>query len=79
MAVYLPNKVEYEWIPGLKELLPADVVARMDEGVPPVEELVGFYERFVGRWHGAESGRLRCALSCSAPQRATDDVHAAAA
>ena len=73
VAVYLPNKVEYEWIPGLKELLPADVVARMDEGVPPVEELVGFYERFVGRWHGAESGRLCCALSCSAPQRATDD------
>jgi 5-methylthioadenosine/S-adenosylhomocysteine deaminase len=73
VAVYLPNKVEYEWIPGLRELLPADIVARMDEGVPSVDELVGFYERFVGRWHGAESGRLRCALSCSAPQRATDE------
>ena len=73
VAVYLPNKVEYEWIPGLEELLPADVVARMDEGVPAVDDLIGFYERFIERWHGEERGRLRCALSCSAPQRATDD------
>ena len=73
VAVYLPNKVEYEWIPGLRDLLPSDVVVRMDEGVPAVDELVGFYERFIGRWHGADGGRLRCALSCSAPQRATDD------
>jgi 5-methylthioadenosine/S-adenosylhomocysteine deaminase len=73
VAVYLPNKVEYEWIPRLKELLPADVVERMDGSAPAVDDLVGFYERFIERWHGTTDDRLRCALSCSAPQRASDD------
>jgi cytosine/adenosine deaminase-related metal-dependent hydrolase len=34
-------------------------------------ELVSAYEDFIGRWHGAAGGRVRAAVSCSAPQRVT--------
>lgn len=73
VAVYLPNKVEYDWIPGLKELLPADVVERMSQSSATVDELIDLYAGFVDRWHATSDGRIRCALSCSAPQRATDE------
>jgi 5-methylthioadenosine/S-adenosylhomocysteine deaminase len=73
VALYLPNKVEHEWIPGLRELLPPDVVERMGEEAVSTDELVALYRRFIERWDGRAEGRLRCALSCSAPQRATDD------
>jgi 5-methylthioadenosine/S-adenosylhomocysteine deaminase len=73
VGVYQPNRVEYEWIPGLKERLAADVVARMDAiGAPSTEQIMEATTGFVDRWHGAAQGRLRCAVSCAAPQRATD-------
>jgi cytosine/adenosine deaminase-related metal-dependent hydrolase len=63
---------EYQKYPFLKELLPQHLVASMDavrlmgEG-----ELLGHYERFLGKWHARDAGRLRSAVSCSAPQRVT--------
>jgi 5-methylthioadenosine/S-adenosylhomocysteine deaminase len=67
-----PNVVEYEKYPFLAEILPAHVRSRMDE-TPRMSdsELVGAYEDFIGRWHGAADGRVRAAVSCSAPQRVT--------
>lgn len=67
-----PNVVEYQKYPFLKDLLPADIVARMD-AVPLMSDadLLEHYERFIGKWHGTAVGRLRCAVSCSAPQRVT--------
>jgi 5-methylthioadenosine/S-adenosylhomocysteine deaminase len=74
VAIYQPNKVEHSWFPYLADLLPADVLRRMNEQpAPATDEIVELYEDFVSRWQGAEGGRLRCAASCSAPQRATDD------
>jgi cytosine/adenosine deaminase-related metal-dependent hydrolase len=34
---------------------------------------VALYEHLIARWHGASAGRLAAAVSCSAPQRVTDD------
>ena len=36
-------------------------------------ELWEIYGRFIARWHGAAEDRLRCAVSCSAPQRVSAD------
>lgn len=67
-----PNVVEYDKYPFLKELLPADLRRHM-ECAPRQDdaELLGLYEDFIARWHGAADGRLRCSVSCSAPQRVT--------
>jgi 5-methylthioadenosine/S-adenosylhomocysteine deaminase len=73
-TIYQPNRVEHEWFPYLADLLEPSVLAQLDaEAPPPVETIMELYEAFVSRWHGAADGRLRCGVSPSAPQRATDD------
>jgi cytosine/adenosine deaminase-related metal-dependent hydrolase len=40
-------------------------------------QLIDTYRRYIVRWHGAQDGRLRAAVSCSAPQRVERDyLHA---
>jgi cytosine/adenosine deaminase-related metal-dependent hydrolase len=67
-----PNVSEYQKYPFLKELLPPHLVSSMD-AVPLMSdaELLGCYEHYLARWHGRGAGRLRSAVSCSAPQRVT--------
>jgi 5-methylthioadenosine/S-adenosylhomocysteine deaminase len=74
VSIYQPNKTEYEWMPYLSELLPPDLQRLMGEqSRPSTAQIMETYDAFFERWHGAKGGRLRCAASCSAPQRATDD------
>ncbi|MGE3872510.1 MAG: amidohydrolase family protein [Parvibaculaceae bacterium] len=72
MTLDQPNIVEYEKYPFLKDLVPAEIRTRM-ERTPRMSDrdLVECYEDYIRRWHGAENGRLRAAVSCSAPQRVT--------
>jgi 5-methylthioadenosine/S-adenosylhomocysteine deaminase len=74
VSIYQPNTPEHSWFPYIRDLLPADVLERLErEPVPSTDAVMAVHEAFVQRWDGAAGGRLRCALSCSAPQRATDD------
>jgi 5-methylthioadenosine/S-adenosylhomocysteine deaminase len=74
VGIYQPNTPEHSWFPYIRELLPADVLDRLErEPVPGTDAVMAVHDAFVERWDGAAGGRLRCALSCSAPQRATDD------
>ena len=69
-----PNVVETAKYPFLAEILPAPLRARM-EASPRMSdaELLGHYASYIDRWHGKADGRLRAAVSCSAPQRVTPD------
>ncbi len=74
VAIYQPNKADYSWFPHLVENLPPEYVSRMDrEPPPPTGEIMELYGAFVRQWNGSGDARVRCAVSCSAPQRATDD------
>lgn len=68
------NVREYEKYPFLYDLLPEDIRTEMEE-VPllTTDELIGYYERFIDHWHDTAGGRIRCSVSCSAPQRVTPD------
>lgn len=68
------NVREYEKYPFLYDLLPDDIRTEMEE-VPllTTDELIGYYERFIEHWHDTANGRIRCSVSCSAPQRVTPD------
>lgn len=67
-----PNVVEHSKYPFLADLLPPALRERMDSvRLMSDEELLGHYDRFIQTWHGRADGRLRCAVSCSAPQRVT--------
>ena len=71
------NLVEYVKYPFLEDILPADIRAEMD-GAPRMttDELAELYRWYHATWHGAENGRLRIAVSNSAPQRVSDDYFA---
>jgi 5-methylthioadenosine/S-adenosylhomocysteine deaminase len=73
VTIYQPDKPEHEWFPFLPDLLEPDILARFERaGPPPAAESMSTYRDFIGRWHGAADGRLRCGVSPSAPQRATE-------
>jgi 5-methylthioadenosine/S-adenosylhomocysteine deaminase len=71
VALDQPELPETEKLPYLAELAaggPYEDAVR-SPGPVPTEELLVAYERLFARWHGAAGGRLRAAVSISAPQR----------
>lgn len=74
VTINQPNRIEYEKYPFLKELLPAEYRQRMETAPRmQVSDILDLYNGAIGRWHNSCGGRLRMAVSCSAPQRATED------
>ena len=74
LALDQPNVPELDKLPFLAELLPADLLARAR--APAAMDAAGLlacYRHLLERWHDSEGGRLRAAVSCSAPQRVTVD------
>lgn len=72
VAIDQPNLIEYEKHAFLAPLLPDAVQVRM--GAAPRQndaELESIYRWFIETWHEQADGRLRAAVSCSAPQRVT--------
>jgi 5-methylthioadenosine/S-adenosylhomocysteine deaminase len=77
VAIDQPNVVEYEKYPYLADLLPAHERKAMDEAPrQSTAELLALYGHLIAQWHGHDHGRLSAAVSCSAPQRVTDDYFA---
>jgi cytosine/adenosine deaminase-related metal-dependent hydrolase len=71
------NLVEYVKYPFLEELLPAEIRAEMDRAPRATTQgMVDLYRWYHATWHGAENGRLRIAVSNSAPQRVSADYFA---
>lgn len=71
------NLVEYVKYPFLGDMLPADIRASMDRAPRMTTlELSDLYRWYLATWHGAENGRLRIAVSNSAPQRVSEDYFA---
>jgi 5-methylthioadenosine/S-adenosylhomocysteine deaminase len=74
VAIDQPNVVEHAKYPFLADLLPAGEKAAMDAAPRQSgPELLALYRDLIERWHGAAEGRLAAAVSCSAPQRVTED------
>ena len=69
-----PNVVEYDKYPFLEGLVTEDVRRRM-RAAPRMsgDALIDCYRGFIDKWHDAAGGRLRCGVSCSAPQRVTPE------
>ena len=72
LALDQPNVPEIDKLPFLRELLPPHLLARASQPAPmDCAGLLSCYEHLIGRWHDRAGGRLRAAVSCSAPQRVT--------
>jgi 5-methylthioadenosine/S-adenosylhomocysteine deaminase len=73
VTIYQPDKGEHEWFPQLGELLEPGLLARFEAERPPsTDEILATYRTFIARWHDEAGGRLRCGVSPSAPQRASE-------
>jgi 5-methylthioadenosine/S-adenosylhomocysteine deaminase len=72
LALDQPDVPELDKLPYLRELLPPDLRAQAQAPAPmDAQGLLACYDHLLQRWHGQEGGRLRAAVSCSAPQRVT--------
>ena len=74
VALDQPNVVEYEKYPFLKDLFPVDKRRRFEKAtVPSTDELLALYDYLIDNWNCTQDGRIRAAVSCSAPHRVTED------
>ena len=74
VALDQSNLPEIGKLPFLGEIVPPGL--RGELAAPPAADaaqLLDAYAHLIGRWHGACDGRLLAAVSCSAPQRVSDD------
>jgi 5-methylthioadenosine/S-adenosylhomocysteine deaminase len=77
VSINHPNLVEFDKYPYLKDLLPAGIRDEMERARHFTRaEIEALYRWYHGKWHGAAQGRLRVAVSNSAPQRVTRDYFA---
>jgi 5-methylthioadenosine/S-adenosylhomocysteine deaminase len=74
VALDQPNVPEIDKLPFSRATSAARLLARAR--APAAMDAAGLlacYRHLIERWHGAAGGRLRAAVSCSAPQRVTVD------
>ncbi len=78
VALDQQDVAEIDKLPYLAEILPQELRERLS--VPPAvgsSDLLAAYAHLISSWHGACGGRLKAAVSCSAPQRVTEDYFGA--
>ena len=74
LAPAVADVVFFQTVPGLIDLLPADLKATVEGMRPaPTKGLLELTERLVRRWHGKADGRLRVAVAPTIPNQATDE------
>lgn len=78
LALDEPELSELEKLPFLADLAP-DAMRPQLARRPRLSagELLALYDHLIGRWHGAEDGRIGAAVSCSAPQRVSESYFSA--
>lgn len=78
LALDQPELSELEKLPFLEDLAPKPMHAGLARRPgQTADELLTLYDHLIGRWHGAEDGRIGAAVSCSAPQRVSPEYFAA--
>jgi 5-methylthioadenosine/S-adenosylhomocysteine deaminase len=78
VALDQPERPEGEKLPFLRELADPQLRAALDAPAPAdAPTLLEAYDHLIGTWHGAAQGRLRAAVSISAPQRVSPDYFTA--
>lgn len=74
VALDQPNLPEADKLPFLVDLVPPELQGRLRQpAAMAADALLDQYDHLIGTWHGAAGGRLGAAVSCSAPQRVSED------
>jgi 5-methylthioadenosine/S-adenosylhomocysteine deaminase len=74
LAPAVADVVFFQTVPGLVDLLPADLRASVESMRPaPTKGLLELTERAIRRWNGAAEGRVRVAVAPTIPNQASDE------
>ena len=74
LAPAVADVVFFQTVPGLVDLLPADLRASVESMRPaPTKGLLELTERAIRRFNGAAEGRVRVAVAPTIPNQATDE------
>ena len=78
VALDEPELSEMEKLPPLKAIAPASLHEQLSTR-PALDRiaLLDLVQHVITKWHDAEGGRLRAAVSCSAPQRVSKEYFSA--
>lgn len=72
LALDQPEVSELEKLPFLRDIVPDKLRRQLSQPSPTdAAALLDLYDHLLSRWHGAGNGRIKAAVSCSAPQRVT--------
>jgi 5-methylthioadenosine/S-adenosylhomocysteine deaminase len=78
VALDQPTLPEAEKLPYLPDFASPELSTRLSAAAPATPaELLDHYAHLIQTWHGSSGGRLRAAVSVSAPQRVGTDYFAA--
>jgi 5-methylthioadenosine/S-adenosylhomocysteine deaminase len=74
LAPAVADVVFFHTVPGLADLLPADLRSTVEAMRPaPTKGLLSLTERAIRRWHGGASGRVRIGVAPTIPNQATGE------
>ncbi|HEY7516978.1 MAG TPA: amidohydrolase [Methylomirabilota bacterium] len=80
VAPAVADIVFYRTVPGLLDLLPAELRGVVEGMQPaPTKGLLELTEQVIRRWHGAADGRVHTAVAPTIPNQATDEFLAGCA
>jgi len=75
LAPAVADVVFYQTVPGLTDLLPADLRRTVQDIRPsPTKGLLDLTERAIRRWNGSAEGRVGIAVAPTIPNQATDEL-----
>jgi len=75
LAPAVADVVFHQTVPGLMDLLPADLQRTVKDMQPsPTKGLLNLTERAIRRWHGGADGRIRIGVAPTIPNQATDEL-----
>jgi 5-methylthioadenosine/S-adenosylhomocysteine deaminase len=75
LAPAVADVVFHQTVPGLMDLLPADLQRTVKDMQPsPTKGLLDLTERAIRRWHGGADGRIRIGVAPTIPNQATDEL-----
>ena len=74
LAPAVADVVFFQTVPGLLDLLPADLRRTVEDMQPaPTKGLLELTERAIRRWHGGADGRIRVSVAPTIPNQSTDE------
>ena len=74
IALDQPELSELQKHPFLADIVTGSIKEKLSQkSKTKADDLIKYYQYLINNWHGAENGRVKAAVSCSAPQRVSKE------